>query len=185
MFKQSSIGLKYLVIFIIVSLLTGIIRIEIILNYTKPELTSIVRVSGYISLVIYGLFSLLIILLGFYITYLLFQKRADYTSQFTYGIQYFAIGMVAGEVLKLATVFILLKSELMHIDHGRLSDELMHTEWYKIQPFINLLAISAGILLFTLTIRDKSKKIFTVSDYLKLSVPPFILLCVASFVPIG
>ena len=47
----------------------------------------------------------------------------------------------------------------MYIDYGRLSEELMHTDWYKIQPFINLLTISTGILLFTLTIRDKSKKI--------------------------
>ena len=72
-------------------------------------------------------------------------------------IQYF--GMVAGEALKLSTLFILLKNELMYIDYGRLSEELMHTDWYKIQPFINLLTISTGILLFTLTIRDKSKKI--------------------------
>jgi len=29
----------------------------------------------------------------------------------------------------------------MYIDYGRSSEELMHTDWYKIQPFINLLTI--------------------------------------------
>jgi hypothetical protein len=184
MFKLSSIGLKYLFFLVLLSFATGSIRIEAILQHIGPDYKNIVRASSYISLLIGGLMSFIVLLFSFYITTLVQPERykSETVPYFTYGIQYFAIVLMAVELAKVALVFIFLRNELDGVDVKDLSRELLQTKWYKAQSVFNLLGIAAGAYIFADTVRNKSGQAKDIKGLLLLALPPIVLLTVALLV---
>jgi hypothetical protein len=182
MFKLSSVGLKYLFLFMLVGFAVSALRIEVVLPHIGPDYKSIVRTSAYISLFIGGLFNFIIILFVFYITTLI--QPAAYKSKvvpfFTYGIKHFAIVMMLVEVAKIALVFLFLKKELYDVEVRDLEQLLKQTTWYKLQAVFNWLAIAAGAYVFADTVRHKSGMEKNIRGLLLLALPPAVLLAVAT-----
>jgi len=180
MFSKSSIGLKYLCLLIIINLIIAIIRTETILYCLHPEMINVVRTTAYISVFITGLFSFILILLAFYILYMFNKKDKNLVNSFTYGLQYFSIALIAGEVLKLLQVFILLKDELAYVDVHNLAEGIRQTYWYKMQYATNIIVLAGGVIAFAATVKNKSQIKFSFKMYAQLTIPLFILLAFAS-----
>ncbi len=182
MFKLSSVGLKYLFLFMLVGFAASALRIEVVLTRIGPDFKSIVRTSAYISLFIGGLFNFIIILFVFYITTL--AQPAAYKSAvvpfFTYGIKYFAIVMMLVEIAKIVLVFIFLKKELYDVEVRDLEQLLKQTTWYKLQAIFNWVAIAAGAYVFADTVRNKSDMAKDLKGLLLLALPPALLLTIAT-----
>lgn len=186
MFKLSSVGLKYLFLFLLIGFAASALRIEVVLPYIGPQFKSVVHASAYISLLIGGLFNFIIIVFTFYITTLLqpLAYKAEIVPFFTYGIKYFALVMMLVEVAKIALVFIFLKNELNNMDVQDLQKALQQTTWYKLQAVFNWVAIAAGAYVFADTVRNKSGKAKDMKGLLLLAVPPAVLLIVATMLQI-
>jgi hypothetical protein len=184
MFKLSSVGLKYLFLLILLSCITGSVRIEVILQHLGPDHKQVVRASSYISLLIGGLMSFIILLFSFYITTLFQPQRykAEIVPYFTYGIRHFAILLMAIELAKVVLVLVFLRSELNGVNINDLSNELLQTKWYKIQLLFALLGTLAGAYLFADTVRHQSGMAKDRMGWLWLALPPAVLLTVALLV---
>lgn len=168
--------LKTSIIYVIVLLVVGAIKIQIILGFLKDDYRDIISTVSYISLPLIALFVLVLVAVIFGITWhlLLLHKGQIELSDFIFSIRYFLFALIANETIKFSAIFIFFIDELSSLRGEVTEASLKETTFYYLSTTSDVFFVFLGVALCSAVLKYQfsyPKKIVLLNSlYLSLSI---------------
>ncbi len=149
--------LKFLLVYILIILISGFLKTELIISSLPESSLKVARVTSYLSMVVS--IAVLIVLFSavFGLVWYLLQLHNIYVKleHWIFCLRYFITTMAASEILKFSAIFIFLKDDIMIIEDITEFD-LRETTFYFVSNLSDASACIIGIALFSTELRNRT-----------------------------
>jgi len=180
--RNITTSLKVLAIFTGISIISGIVKNEILLSLVDNSMQSIARFTSYLSLFIGNMLMYIVLIIVFAIPWFLLKLLNSQIELKNYCLSatvFFRV-LIATEILRFSLLWIFLYDEKNKlICDLSLKEQLANTLWFKLNNIFVLASIVMGAIFFRWSLYRNGKVKFT--DSLNASIVILILLVLLSY----
>ena len=169
---------KFALLLFLVSSIAGIVRSEVLIEPLAKDMKSILRISGYVSVLITSISSVLILLIIFLANWYLNVISDFGLTKNTYAIAVSDVLKVftLNELFKFFLIFIFLTSEVQYLlldnDFSKFETQLTNLDFTRYSQYSDTAFIVIGSVIYAIAIRDRGvaikETLFSASSFLLL-----------------
>lgn len=141
---------KILILYILILLVFGIIRSEMVISILNESVVSIARLSSYLTLIITCLVSFVIICLIFTLPWYIIKWQNIDIQKETYlnSMNFAIITLIINELIKAVCLAIFFKEDVSYLSADFTTEQLNNGSFFIISRYLDLLFTGISIIIF-------------------------------------